>query len=69
MDKDTLYGETKYGQQEVATGSMVYKHHRLDLSQAYKFFEKPEINLKVIPSVTGTHHTTRTTRHDTTHFF
>lgn len=53
VDKDTLYGETKYGQQEVATGSMVYKHHRLDLSQAYKFFEKPEINLKVIPSVTG----------------
>jgi acetoacetate decarboxylase len=54
VDKDTLYGETKYGQQEVASGSMVYKHHRLDLSQAYKFFEKPEINLKVIPSVTGT---------------
>ncbi len=48
---------------------MVYKHHRLDLSQAYKFFEKPEINLKVIPSVTGTtpHDTTR---HDTTrHIF
>lgn len=32
---------------------MVYKHHRLELSEAYKLFEKPEINLKLIPSVTG----------------
>lgn len=55
VDKDTLFGETKYGQQEIATGSMAYKHHRLELSEAYKFFEKPEINLKIIPSVTGKH--------------
>ncbi len=34
IDKDTIYGETKYGQQQIASGSMVYKHEQMPLSQA-----------------------------------
>ena len=43
----------KYGRQDVALGSMVYKHASHDSDTARKLLSLPEINLKIIPGPDG----------------
>ena len=55
VHKDTLTGTLHYSGERVAMGTMAYKHHNLMLDPAKrnKALEKTQVNLKLIPSVTG----------------
>jgi acetoacetate decarboxylase len=53
-DKDTLVGTLDYGTVRVATGTMGYKHHALDLATVTKSLASPNYLLKIIPHVDGT---------------
>lgn len=50
---DTLIGTLDYGPERVATGTMGYKHRRLDDAAARAMFEEPSFLLKIIPHVDG----------------
>ena len=53
-DKDTLIGTLDYGPVRVATGTMGFKHHALDLKAVAQSLAKPNYLLKIIPHVDGT---------------
>ncbi|MEO0747123.1 MAG: acetoacetate decarboxylase [Pseudomonadota bacterium] len=56
VEKDTLTGTLSYAGQQVALGTMVYKHeNRLarDLANRGKHLKKTQVNLKLIPCVSG----------------
>ena len=50
-EKDTLVGTLDYGSVRVATGTMGYKHHALDLDAVKKSLLAPTFLLKIIPDV------------------
>ncbi|BCQ27506.1 hypothetical protein NK8_56950 (plasmid) [Caballeronia sp. NK8] len=51
---DTLLGTLDYGTQRVATGTMGYKHHALNIeAERAKLADTPNYLLKVIPHVDG----------------
>jgi acetoacetate decarboxylase len=53
--RDTLTGTLDYGGQRVAMGTMAYKYepHVSDLDTIYQALTKLQVNLKLIPDVTG----------------
>ncbi|MBL8671168.1 MAG: acetoacetate decarboxylase [Alphaproteobacteria bacterium] len=53
---DTLTGTLHYGGQLVAMGTMAYKHESRDLAETAKSMTKTQVNLKIIPNVTGKGH-------------
>lgn len=56
VDKDTLTGTLHYGAQQIAMGTMTYKHeNRLasDPEERGKHLKKTQVNLKLIPCVSG----------------
>lgn len=53
-DKDTLIGTLDYGPLRVATGTMGFKHHALDLDAVAASLALPNYLLKIIPHVDGT---------------
>ncbi len=55
VEKDTLTGTLDYSGQRVALGTMVYKHENLcrDPEECAKRLEKTQVNLKLLPDVTG----------------
>jgi acetoacetate decarboxylase len=50
---DTLLGTLDYGPVRVATGTMGYKHHELDMAAQSKRLAGPNYLLKIIPHVDG----------------
>ncbi len=50
---DTLLGTLDYGPVRIATGSMGYKHHELNLAEQEKRLAGPNFLLKIIPHVDG----------------
>jgi len=50
---DTLIGTLDYGPERVATGTMGYKHRRVDDAQALAALGEPGFLLKIIPHVDG----------------
>jgi acetoacetate decarboxylase len=52
---DTLTGTLHYAGERVATGTMAYKHESAggDLDACKRMLEKTQVNLKLIPCVTG----------------
>lgn len=53
VNKDTLVGTLDYGGIRIATGTMGFKHKRLDNDSAKKALETPAFLLKIIPHVDG----------------
>lgn len=53
VEKDTLVGTLDYGSVRVATASMGYKHHALDLEGVRAGMLAPNYLLKIIPHVDG----------------
>lgn len=51
--RDTLLGTLDYGPVRLATGTMGYKHRRLDEAQARVLLAEPGFLLKIIPHVDG----------------
>ena len=51
---DTLVGTLNYSDLRIATGTMGYKHHALDLATIKSSLEMPNFLLKIIPHVDGT---------------
>ncbi|MCB2095013.1 MAG: acetoacetate decarboxylase [Rhodobacteraceae bacterium] len=51
VEKDTLIGTLNVGSVRVATGTMGYKHHKLDSGKVLKSLEAPSYLLKIIPHV------------------
>lgn len=53
---DTLTGTLHYAKQQVATGTMVFKHDafRPDIAQQQALLARTQVTLKVIPDVDGT---------------
>ena len=54
VDKDTLVGTLDYGTVRVATGTMGFKHKKLDPDPVIKSLGGPNYLLKIIPHVDGT---------------
>ncbi|MFJ3055404.1 acetoacetate decarboxylase [Herbaspirillum sp. NPDC087042] len=54
VETDCLVGTLDYGSVRVATASMGYKHHRLDLESLLASLATPNFLLKIIPHVDGT---------------
>ncbi len=53
VHKDTLVGTLAYSDFRVATGTMGFKHHRLDCAAVKTSLETPSFLLKIIPHVDG----------------
>jgi acetoacetate decarboxylase len=53
VEKDTLVGTLDYGSVRVATATMGYKHHALDLDAVRAGMLAPNYLLKIIPHVDG----------------
>lgn len=53
VERDTLVGAFNFGPVRVASGSMGYKHVRLDHAGALSRLEEPGFLLKIIPHVDG----------------
>ena len=53
VEKDTLLGTLDYGPVRVATATMGYKHHALDLAAVREGLLAPNYLLKIIPHVDG----------------
>jgi acetoacetate decarboxylase len=55
VEGDTLTGTLHYAGQEVAVGTMVYKHDafRKDYSKEYELLTRTQITLKLIPDIDG----------------
>ncbi len=53
VERDTLIGKLDFGPARVASGSMGYKHIRLDLEKVQAKLEEPGFLLKIIPHVDG----------------
>jgi acetoacetate decarboxylase len=53
-ETDTLIGTLDYGPVRVATGTMGYKHHMMDVSSITAALSAPNYLLKIIPHVDGT---------------
>lgn len=53
VEKDTLLGTLDYGPVRVATATMGYKHHALDVDVVRKAMLAPNYLLKIIPHVDG----------------
>lgn len=53
VEKDTLIGLLDYGSIRVATGTMSYKYHTLDIKAVEKSMVEPSYLLKIIPHVDG----------------
>lgn len=53
-DKDVLIGTLDYGAIRVATATMGYKHHTLDVAPVLQGMLAPNYLLKIIPHVDGT---------------
>ncbi len=54
VESDTLVGDLDFGPVRVASGSMGYKHARLDTAGVAAKLEQPGYLLKIIPHVDGT---------------
>jgi acetoacetate decarboxylase len=52
-ETDTLIGTLDYGPVRVATGTMGYKHHAMDIVRATGALSAPNFLLKIIPHVDG----------------
>jgi acetoacetate decarboxylase len=52
-ETDTLIGTLDYGPVRVATGTMGYKHHAVDIARTKEAFAAPNYLLKIIPHVDG----------------
>jgi acetoacetate decarboxylase len=50
VKKDTIITKLKYGEEEIAMGTMTYHHKSLAQSDAKSFLKVPLVNLKLIPS-------------------
>lgn len=53
---DTLTGTLQYAREQVAMGTMVYKHTAFSaepMEAAKKFFERTQVTLKIIPGIDG----------------
>jgi len=50
---DTLVGTLDYGPVRVATGTMGYKHHELDIAEQARRLAGPNYLLKIVPHVDG----------------
>lgn len=53
VEKDTFLGTLDYGSVRVATATMGYKHHALDLAAVHASMVTPSFLLKIIPHVDG----------------
>lgn len=53
VETDTLVGTLNYGSIRIATGTMGYKHRRLDLASEARNMGAPNFLLKIIPHVDG----------------
>jgi acetoacetate decarboxylase len=53
-ETDVLVGTLDYGSVRVATGTMGYKHHALDIASVTAALSAPNYLLKIIPHVDGT---------------
>jgi acetoacetate decarboxylase len=53
VHKDTLIGTLDYSDFRIATGTMGYKHHALDIETIKKSMASPTFLLKIIPHVDG----------------
>ncbi|KTD63983.1 acetoacetate decarboxylase [Legionella spiritensis] len=53
VEEDTLIGTLDYGSIRIATATMGYKHHPLDVKQVQESLKKPVFLLKNIPGVDG----------------
>ena len=53
-ETDVLVGTLDYGSVRVATGTMGYKHHSLDIGTVKNALSVPNYLLKIIPHVDGT---------------
>lgn len=53
VETDTLLGTLDYGSVRVATATMGYKHHALDLALVRAAFLSPNYLIKIIPHVDG----------------
>lgn len=51
VEKDTLVGTLDLGSVRIATGTMGYKHHALDIAQLAADLQAPNFLLKIIPHV------------------
>lgn len=51
VKNDTVYGRLEYNGEEVAVGTMVYKHQTIPEVDALKALSKTCVNLKIIPDV------------------
>ncbi|MFF7966499.1 acetoacetate decarboxylase [Streptomyces sp. NPDC007903] len=54
VDSDTLVGTLDYGTLRVATATMGYKHHALDLDEAQAEISTPTFMVKTVPHYDGT---------------
>ncbi|MEW2317693.1 acetoacetate decarboxylase [Streptomyces bauhiniae] len=54
VDSDTLVGTLDYGTLRVATATMGYKHHALDLDEALAEISTPTFMVKTVPHYDGT---------------
>ncbi|MFJ8728703.1 acetoacetate decarboxylase [Streptomyces bauhiniae] len=54
VDSDTLVGTLDYGTLRVATATMGYKHHALDLDEARTEISTPTFMVKTVPHYDGT---------------
>lgn len=55
VNGDTLTGTLQYGAQQIASGTMVYKHDafRVDLSRERELLARTQVTLKLIPDIDG----------------
>lgn len=53
-DSDTLVGTLDYGTLRVATATMGYKHHPLEIEKAREEIMQPTFMLKIVPNFDGT---------------
>lgn len=54
IERDTLVGVLEYAGQQVAMGSMTYKHNSLDKEKVAESLSKTSCNLRLIPKPDGT---------------
>ena len=53
VDRDTLVGTLDYGLVRIATGTMGFKHRKLDAGAVMKSLNEPGLLLKIVPHVDG----------------
>ena len=53
VDRDTLVGTLDYGRVRIATGTMGFKHRKLDAGAVMKSLNEPGFLLKIVPHVDG----------------